>query len=161
MLIDALAEAGGAEALRFGDRALTYADLRGVAAAVAAAVEGRKRVAVWATTELETCAAVVGVLAAGATVVPINPKAGERELGHVVADSAPALVLAAPGAELPDALRRLERVDVDLAARAGDLPREAPAETPALVVYTSGTTGPLKGAVLPRRAIATNLDALA
>jgi malonyl-CoA/methylmalonyl-CoA synthetase len=30
-----------------------------------------------------------------------------------------------------------------------------------MIVYTSGTTGPPKGAILPRRAIATNLDALA
>ena len=30
-----------------------------------------------------------------------------------------------------------------------------------MIVYTSGTTGPPKGAVLPRRAIASNLDALA
>ena len=34
-------------------------------------------------------------------------------------------------------------------------------DSPALIVYTSGTTGPPKGAVLPRRAIASNLDALA
>ena len=34
-------------------------------------------------------------------------------------------------------------------------------EAPAIIVYTSGTTGPPKGVLLPRRAIATNLDALA
>ncbi|OCC10577.1 acyl-CoA synthetase [Streptomyces sp. PTY087I2] len=37
---------------------------------------------------------------------------------------------------------------------------EAAPEAPALIVYTSGTTGPPKGAVLPRRAVAASLDAL-
>src|SRR5204862_3128433 len=110
----------------------------------------------------ETCVAIVGALLAGIAAVAINPESGEGELGHILRDSAPDLVLAPTGAALPLALEQLARVPVDLEAPdAGDLPAEAPPETPALVVYTSGTTGPPKGAVLPRRAIASNLDALA
>ena len=160
-LLPALAGGGDREALRFGDRALTYAELAGAAGAVAAAVARQERVAAWAVNELETAVAVVGALLAGVPVVPINPKAGERELGHIVADSAPGLVLSAPGAELPEALASTPRHDVDVAARAPwDGPEPGP-ETPALVIYTSGTTGAPKGVVLPRRAIASNLDALA
>ena len=161
MSLDFLTGAGGAEALRFCERALTYDELRGATAAVAERVRGADRVAVWAVPELETCLGVVGALAAGAAVVPINPRAGERELGHIAADSRPELVLCAAGTELPPALAELPRADVGPEARGGDLPPEPPAERPALVVYTSGTTGPPKGAVLPRRAIASNLDALA
>ncbi|MFI9566035.1 acyl-CoA synthetase [Streptomyces rishiriensis] len=154
-------------ALRFGERSLTYAELAAAAGAVAGRVRGAGRVAVWATPSLETAVGVVGVLLAGAAAVPLNPKSGDKELGHILSDSAPALVLAAPGAELPAPLRRLRRIDVDAGSGSdvrGGTGASAGAvdeEEPALVVYTSGTTGPPKGAVIPRRAIATTLDALA
>ncbi len=160
-LLPALAEGGDREAIRFGDRALTYGELAGAAGYVAAAVESAARVAVWATPELETCVAVVGALTAGVPIVPINPKSGERELAHIVADSAPSLILTAPGADLPAALSRVLRVDIDVLARAERRREESSPDAPAIVIYTSGTTGPPKGVVLPRRAIASNLDALA
>ena len=149
------------EAIRFGERALTYRDLAGAVAVVADQVGSASRVSVFAEPKLETCVAAVGALLAGVPFVPLNPKSGERELGHIVRDSEPEIVLAAPGAELPEALGSLRRLDVDVDARAGALPPEADTEAPAVIVYTSGTTGPPKGAVLPRRAIASNLDALA
>ncbi|MGV9272382.1 acyl-CoA synthetase [Streptomyces griseosporeus] len=153
---------GDQVALRFGDRSLSYARLAAAAGAVGERVRGRPRVAVWATPSLETAVGVVGVLLAGVAAVPLNPKSGAAELAHILRDSAPALVLAAPGDELPEPLRDLPRVDVDVDA-AGPRPDDGDAGDgdPALVVYTSGTTGPPKGAVIPRRAIAATLDALA
>jgi malonyl-CoA/methylmalonyl-CoA synthetase len=149
-------------ALRFGDRSLTYAQLAAATGALAGRLARYDRVAVWATAELETAVAVVAALEAGVAAVPLNPKSGEKELGHILNDSTPGLLLAPPGAELPAAVGDLERVDIDVHATGGTAPDSAAQDgDPALVVYTSGTTGPPKGAVLPRRAIATTLDALA
>ncbi|MGI3230742.1 acyl-CoA synthetase [Streptomyces sp. GTA36] len=152
-------------ALRFGDRSLTYGELAATASPLAARVAEAGRIAVWATPTLETAVAVVAALLAGVPAVPLNPKSGESELGHIVSDSAPTLVLAAQGTQLPPALAALERLDIDIdtSAPATSLPSPGTSdpESPALIVYTSGTTGPPKGAVIPRRAIATTLDALA
>ncbi|MEU8847446.1 acyl-CoA synthetase [Streptomyces sp. NPDC048564] len=151
----------GRVALRFGDRALTYAELSAATGALAGRIAGEARVAVWATPTLETAVAVVAALEAGIAAVPLNPKSGEKELGHILSDSAPSLVLAAPGDELPSPVDELVRVDVDVRAAAARPAERATESDPALVVYTSGTTGPPKGAVIPRRAITATLDALA
>jgi malonyl-CoA/methylmalonyl-CoA synthetase len=172
--------AASREAVRFGELTLTYGRLAGAADALAARIADAGRVAVWATPTPETVIAVVAALRAGVPAVPINPRTGERELAHILADSEPTAVLAGPDDALPPALEGLRRVTVDARAEAegpepiaqgytageagpGSLATaadEAGPESPALIVYTSGTTGPPKGAVLPRRAVAASLDAL-
>jgi malonyl-CoA/methylmalonyl-CoA synthetase len=148
MLFGPIRDLGAEPAVAVGDRWLSYADLRGAAAAVAGRLEGVRRVAIWAEPALETIVAVVGALAAGVEVVPLNPKLGSGELEHIRSDSAPD--------------RTLRPQDVSLDDRGGELPAgDRDPEGIALVIYTSGTTGKPKGALLPRRAIASNLDALA
>ena len=161
LLFPPLSQPSSRPALKFPDRTLSLAELARASGAVAERVAGYERVAVWATSDAATAVAVVGVLAAGRVVIPVNPKAGPVELAHILDDGDPGVLLHAPGAELPPAALERPRQEVDVDA-SGSLPGTEPdGEAPAMVVYTSGTTGPPKGAVLPRRSLASNLDALA
>jgi malonyl-CoA/methylmalonyl-CoA synthetase len=161
-MFPALDDGSAGEAIRFPGGGLTYPQLRGAAVALAAELPAETPVAVWAEASIETCVAVVAGLLAGVPVVPISPAAGSRELEHIAADSRPAILLHGAGATLPSQLSGIPGRTVDPAlTSSAALPAEPDAERPAFIIYTSGTTGMPKGAVVPRRAVTSNLDALA
>lgn len=162
---------GPEPALRFrspegGWHTRTYAELGAEVRAVGCALLGLgvaagERVAVLAETRPRWTYTHLGLLAAGAVLVPVYPTAGEEELAWVLADSEAVVAVCDDGRQaarveelrpkLP-ALRAVVLMDglpaLPGAAAEAELLARAAAVTPAAdasIVYTSGTTGPPKG----------------
>ncbi|MEO3776454.1 acyl-CoA synthetase [Micromonospora sp. B11E3] len=149
------------EAIRVDDRAVSWVELRRLATAVADDLRGVDRVAVEATASLETVVGVVGALLAGAAVVPVPPDAGPMERDHILRDSAAAALLVPAGGHRGADAAGPPRFPVALNRRSDTVHPEPDPDRTALILYTSGTTGAPKGAVLSRAAVAACLDGLA
>jgi long-chain acyl-CoA synthetase len=118
-----------------------------------------------------------GALRAGLVAVPVNSAYTVPELTHVLGDSGSRAVIVHSGAAsavqaVAEALPALEHVivagtstgrsatsvDELLAAGSGAVSTTRSGEDLAVLIYTSGTSGRPKGAMLPHRALLANLD---
>jgi fatty acid CoA ligase FadD36 len=152
-----------AAAVTVAGRSIDLGGLAGAAAAVAARISAAPAVAIEATPTLETVVAVLGGLLAGVPVVPMAADAGPRERAHVLRDCAAPILLTGPGVQVDRPVHPgVEVIPVHVEERAAPPGQAGPdAGRPALILYTSGTTGPPKGVMLSAAAVAADLDALA
>ncbi|HEX2773677.1 MAG TPA: AMP-binding protein [Micromonosporaceae bacterium] len=182
-------------ALLWHDRSISWAELDARVDEVSSALlrsvppdsRGRPaRVAIALANSPDFAVAFFAVLRAGLVAVPINPTFTARELRHVLADSAAAVLICteAVRAELAavrDQLPDLGQVHVALptaapaalaTAAAGEPsaasgpsadggPPVVRADDLAVLLYTSGTEGEPKGAMLSHRALAANHEQVA
>ena len=158
------AERPEAIAVVAGDERLTYADLYSQAGSLAArlATGGTgpgDRIAVMLANGVDAVRAIVAILRLGAVLVAVSTRSRAAELDHVFSDSAPAAIIYGP--EFADVVAGTStapaaRYDVsaeawrDAIAQCDAPPPAPPADEEALfaVLYTSGTTGKPKGAML-------------
>lgn len=147
-----------------GDRSISYAEL-GVLAARASArvlerVSAGGRVAILAPRSERYIAALVGVLAAGAVYVPLDPAHPEARREAILRDAQPGLIISDdpavvagwPCMTLDDLLA--PTTDVQVASEAPQ-PEDA-----AYLLYTSGSTGSPKGVLVSHKALASLFEAM-
>lgn len=152
------AELPGSIAVISGDTRLTYRQLDDRAARLANALrerhpEGGAEVALWLPRSADLVVAMLAVLKAGCSYVPLDPSLGRARAEQIVAEcGARVLVSTREGA---DALELPAGVTVvPPHATAPPAPSALGAgHEPCCVLYTSGSTGTPKGVVVPHRAV--------
>jgi fatty-acyl-CoA synthase len=152
-------------AIHCGDRSLTYGELDERTTRLARRLQARgvgsgDRVAVLMTNRVELVEVLFACCRLGAIGVPINFRLVPAEIAHILADCEPVVVITEE--KLADALEVEPLVvgpsyEAALAAESAEpLDIDVAEDAPAVIMYTSGTTGPPKGAVLTHLGLASN-----
>ncbi|MFE9674570.1 amino acid adenylation domain-containing protein [Streptomyces sp. NPDC006259] len=158
---------GDEVALISGTRTLTYRELNERAERVARALIARKvapgdRVGVYLRRSPDLYAVMLGILKAGACVVPVNPDHPAPFVDRVLAESAPTAVVhdtEAPGAaaRIAGAPLWVRADELTAAAEPQEdipLPPVSDPEGAAFLMFTSGSTGRPKGVRIAHRGLA-------
>ncbi|RSZ37270.1 MULTISPECIES: non-ribosomal peptide synthetase [unclassified Variovorax] len=158
-------------AVRDGARSCSYGELEALSNRLARALRARgvgrgQRVGLCLERSLEMVVAMLGVLKAGASYVPLDTAFPQARLDHYASDAKLSLMLTssdiavAPRDWRGDAGQRIFEIDRDTAWRqlSGEaLPPSADdpeSEDAAYVIYTSGSTGLPKGVIAHHRGVA-------
>ncbi len=167
----AAADTPGKTALIDGDRTVTWGELdeavdRFAAGVLARSLQSGDRVGLLLPNSIEFAVAYFGVLRAGLVALPLNTAYTAEELGYQLTDSSAQLVVT--DAERVGLATGVDTLVVGSPAWSAmlDADTDAPqttigAEDLAVLLYTSGTTGRPKGAMLSHRALLANLSQLA
>jgi long-chain acyl-CoA synthetase len=162
--------APGKAALVAGERSTTWTELDRLVDAVAAGLQQRglaagDRIGILLPNSAEFAVAYFAVLRAGLVAMPLNTAYTGAELGFQVADSGALLVFTDESHRslLPDVAQVVVPSPewTQLTACTSKPDGAAGAEDLAVLLYTSGTSGRPKGAMLSHRALLANLDQLA
>ncbi|HYS37364.1 MAG TPA: non-ribosomal peptide synthetase [Pseudonocardiaceae bacterium] len=158
------------EAVRCGMARYTYRDLDRVSAVLAGAaaasgVRAGDVVGVFLERSAVMVAAVLGVLRAGGTYLPLDPGYPTERLRFMLADSGTGVVLTEPAlrSRLAELAPDVRVVTIDEPGTGGvALPVGGPPdpESGAFLLYTSGSTGVPKGVAVPHRAVVNFLTAM-
>ncbi|AOS64065.1 non-ribosomal peptide synthase/amino acid adenylation enzyme [Actinoalloteichus hymeniacidonis] len=164
--------APNAQAVRHGDRELTYAELAERSARLAShlaktGVGPEVVVGIVAERGIELVVGMLAVLRAGGAYLPLDPKDPADRLGFVLADSGAAVVLTLDrlrdrlsASTVPVICLDTDAATIDAEA-AAPLPAPPRPQNPAYLIYTSGSTGRPKGVLIEHRQLARYLDSCA
>ncbi|MEX2579662.1 MAG: amino acid adenylation domain-containing protein [Verrucomicrobiales bacterium] len=146
-------------AVIYRDNHVTYGELNRLANGVArglieAGVKPADTVGVMVDRSPKMVAALLGVLKAGATYVPLDPEYPVSRLETMLADAAPKVLIASARLSSTVPKGSWSKLDIDAVEPTSKAPEVSglTSESLAYVIYTSGSTGVPKGVEIPHRA---------